>query len=136
MSRSNPKRRPIPPSQRAERAVGPTQNDKIRAATSMMVVIGKRFGHDDEKIRADVRDAIREALEGKSEQEVEVSVQDTDQGPTEMISYVGIFRLVLGHFNIDRTDQWEQERLFSLVQKSLDEALARTDGDYRRKTPV
>src|SRR5690349_20304346 len=105
---------------------------KVHRATEMLVAIHRRFGKGDEAVRADVLADVRQALTG-AEPRIGLLQAEDAADPEPAISTPGVYRLILDHFGLDRSDVYLQEAWTEWVQRTLAEALAETDGDFRRR---
>jgi hypothetical protein len=105
--------------------------DQIRRATELIVAIysDPRFGAGKD-IRAKVREAIREALEGDEPWRHVMPVQDQDGVVREedLTTLARVYRQVFNHHDFDRTDLRAQESLFALVASDLDDLLSADGG--------
>lgn len=123
---------PVPEAPTKEQAVADPDAMIARMAW-ILVAVGRQLGHDDEKIRADVKAAIIEAMEGSKPCH---EVMDVRGEPTDMVSTAGVFRLAFANFNLNRRDQVAQERWLTIVEQATATALTRTDGDFAPRTPA
>ncbi len=103
----------------------------VRRATRLMAAVGRQSGLDDRTIRATILGDLQEALTG-DEPWMEALPVAGEPGPVPCVTGDGVYRLVLRQFGLDRSDVYLQESCDVWVRRALDEALAETDGDFRR----
>jgi hypothetical protein len=106
-----------PPSER--RQAGGDEAE-IGNATRLLVAGLLHVGKTPAEVRASVESAIKEALTGDRPWWKTISLAD---GPAEMISSAGVYRLVLAKLGLDRHDQRRQETAWSIVARTLDAEL-------------
>jgi hypothetical protein len=98
--------------------------DMLRHATRRQVAAGLQLGYDADLIRAEVRAAILEALEGDEPWRQPVTL-DGQQG--YLVTPAGMFRLVFLNFGLDRTNPFSQERYFEVVTAEIETTLRKCD---------
>lgn len=121
MSRKPPGKPPT------ERKLPMNSPERLRRATQILVAAGRQQGHDDERIRADVKAAIAEALESDKEW---VKVMPVQGEMEPLVSSAGIYRLIFENDRLDRANPYAQERWHQIVIQELEAALARDDGAF------
>ena len=122
-------KRHLPPSQRQTPM---SAQDAIEHVTKMQVAMGRQIGGDpDDKIRADIRAAFKEAIEGA--EEYAIPVQLPDGNVETCISAAGMFRTVFKIHRLDRKDPWSQERWCEIAERAMEWAISQNDGDYKLK---
>jgi hypothetical protein len=109
-----------PPSRRGH-ALDPDAD--LGRVTWLLVAGLRHHGCDDARIRAEIQDAIKEALEGDKPWRATSDLPGLQPDEREIVSTAGAYRLVFDKFGLDRTDQRAQERWLALVQRQLDKAL-------------
>jgi hypothetical protein len=97
----------------------------INAAVQMQVRLGRRHGHPTETIRADVRTAMNRALDLK---ENSPPRPPGDPRYDDAVTSFWLFRIILNNHNVDRRDQYVQERWHQMVMRELDAVLGQEDG--------
>ena len=111
----------------------PDPSEPLRGAARMLVAMGRQNGANDSQIRARVKHAITEALEGTAPV---MEAMDLGDGPTMMVSSPGLFRLVLAEFELDHRNQAAQESWFAVVIDELEKALYPRDDDFPQRGPL
>lgn len=89
--------------------------------TWMQVAMGRQFGNDDEKITADVREAIRNAVENRGPY---LKTVDVDGKPEKCVNMSGMFRMAVNEFNLDDANQFERDVWTGVVERALADSLA------------
>jgi hypothetical protein len=121
-----------PPSVRRARS---DADDAIRTITRMIVSFGRQGGEEDDRIRKDVEDAIKEVLHGSKEWKAMIDLDDGGP-PQEMVTHAGLYRAVFERHGLDRSDLHKQERWHRIVMDELEATLLRNDGDFRRRDRI
>lgn len=98
--------------------------DLINAAVQMQVRLGRRHGHRTETIRADVRTAINRALDLN---ENAILRPPGDPRYDDTVTSFWLFRIILTNHNVDRRDQFVQERWHQMVMRELDVVLGQDE---------
>jgi hypothetical protein len=98
--------------------------DMLRHATRRQVAAGLQLGHDPDLIRADVRAAILEALEGDEPWRQPITLEG-QQG--YLVTPAGFFRLIFLKFGLDRSNPSLQERYFEVVTQEIEASLGIRD---------
>jgi hypothetical protein len=96
---------------------------RLRTITQMLVHYGRKDGHDDGRIRDDVRATIKEALEAPEDREWYQEIVTRGE-PDLALNRVGLYRLIFCNDGVNRGDQRVQESVFALVERELDQALS------------
>jgi hypothetical protein len=109
-------------------------DDKMRKTTRLLVASGRQMGKPDDEIRTMVKEAIMEALDGNKPWTQDVTWPGRDE-PEPCLSSAGLFRMAIEYFDLDRSNQYDQEHWHYIVMSELEATLLRDDGDFRRRKP-
>lgn len=96
--------------------------------TWMQVAMGRNFGHDDEKIKTDVREALKEAFAC-----TKPFVKDFDTGlgkPEPCVNPAGLFRIAINEFHLEHADRFERDMWAGVVERHLADALSHEGRDF------
>lgn len=119
------RKRDIPPSERRPRK---TWQEALSYIAGAQVAVHRHFGKNDNQIRLLIAKAFEDAFDGR---EKFIDVVDVEgQGPTDVLSMAGCFRLVFNEWGMVTADQRIQELWWSIAKAAMERELSNPSGKH------